>query len=84
MPAVTIRDVPDDVRAALAEEAHARGQSLQAFLLGLLAARAEFSYNRDLMIEIGDDLRRHRRGARDSAPPAGDLVRQARRESGRA
>jgi antitoxin FitA len=40
MVALQIRDVPDEVRDALAEQARARGQSLQAFLLELVQTQA--------------------------------------------
>jgi antitoxin FitA len=45
MVAVQIRDVPEDVRDALAERARQRGQSLQAFLLALIETEARRSYN---------------------------------------
>lgn len=45
MVALQIRDVPDDVRQALAEQAAARGQSLQAFLLTLVTDEARRSSN---------------------------------------
>lgn len=40
MPNVTIRNVPDDVHAALVARAEAAGQSLQGYLQGLLASAA--------------------------------------------
>ena len=40
MVAITIRDVPDDVRAELAGRAARAGQSLQEYLRGLLVATA--------------------------------------------
>ena len=40
MVALQIRDVSEEVRDALAEQAKARGQSLQAFLLDLVEAQA--------------------------------------------
>ena len=40
MPNVTIRNVPDEVHAALIARADAAGQSLQAYLQGLLASAA--------------------------------------------
>jgi hypothetical protein len=45
MVALQIRDVSEDVRDALAEQAHAQGQSLQAFLLDLVQAQARRSRN---------------------------------------
>jgi hypothetical protein len=57
MPAVvTIRDVPDEVRDLLAEEARSRGQSLQGFLLAVLRRQAGFSRNRQVLAEIGSEL----------------------------
>ncbi|MER7460991.1 hypothetical protein [Micromonospora sp. NPDC126480] len=41
MVAIQIRDVPEDVRDALAAAAKARGQSLQAYLLELVQAQAK-------------------------------------------
>jgi len=40
MVALQIRDVPEDVRDALAAQARARGQSLQAYLLDLVETHA--------------------------------------------
>ncbi|MFG1949706.1 hypothetical protein [Micromonospora sp. NPDC048830] len=40
MVALQIRDVPEEVRDALAAEAKARGQSLQAYLLELVETQA--------------------------------------------
>jgi plasmid stability protein len=41
MVAVTIRDIPDDVRAELAARAARTGKSLQEYLRGLLITLAE-------------------------------------------
>lgn len=49
MVALQIRDVPDDVRQALAERARARGQSLQVFLLSLVEDEARRSANLALL-----------------------------------
>ncbi|MGW0214856.1 FitA-like ribbon-helix-helix domain-containing protein [Micromonospora chokoriensis] len=40
MVALQIRDVPEEVRDALAAQAKARGQSLQAYLLELVETQA--------------------------------------------
>ncbi len=40
MVAITVRDVPDDVRAELAARAARSGRSLQEYLRGLLTATA--------------------------------------------
>ncbi|HEX4702348.1 MAG TPA: hypothetical protein VH352_09505 [Pseudonocardiaceae bacterium] len=47
--ALQIRDVPDADRDVLAELARQRGQSLQAFLLALLAREAGFARNLALL-----------------------------------
>lgn len=45
MVALQIRDVPDDVRDALAERAQQAGQSLQGFLLDVVVREAAFARN---------------------------------------
>lgn len=45
MVAIQIREVPEDVRQALADRAQARGQSLQQFLLTLVTDEARRSVN---------------------------------------
>lgn len=74
MVAMQIRDVPDDVRQALAERARARGQSLQAFLLWLVEEEAHRSRNLALLDRFAgrDD------GSRLTAGSASDAVGQAR------
>jgi hypothetical protein len=79
---LTIRDVPDEVKNALAREARARGQSLQAFLLGVLTRQAGFSRNRQLLEEIERDLSRGG-GAGLDAPDAAEVLNHARGERGR-
>jgi antitoxin FitA len=82
MPVVlTIREVPDDVKAALAREARERGQSLQAFLLGVLERQAAFGRNRELVRDLERELSGGR-GADTEAPDAAELLAQARRERG--
>lgn len=49
MVALQIRDVPDDIRRALAERAAAGGQSLQAFLLTLVTNEVRRSANLGLL-----------------------------------
>lgn len=49
MVALQIRDVPEDVRDALADRARSRGQSLQAFLLSVVQEEARRSRNLDLL-----------------------------------
>ena len=46
---LTIRDVPDSVKEALARDARDRGQSLQAFLLSVLTRQAAFRQNERLL-----------------------------------
>ncbi len=43
--ALQIRDVPEDIRKALADRVAARGQSLQSFLLTLVTNEARRSTN---------------------------------------
>lgn len=62
MVALQIRDVPEDVRNALAERARERGQSLQGFLLTLVEAEARRSHNAAVLARIGkrsDGTRSH-------------------------
>lgn len=52
MVALQIRDVPDDVRDALAERAREAGQSLQGFLLSVVIREASFTQNRAIISEL--------------------------------
>lgn len=54
MTALQIRDVPDAVRDALAERARQTGQSLNAYLRGVVVREAKFSENVRLIDEIRD------------------------------
>lgn len=81
MAVVTIRDVPDEVRDALAREARERGQSLQSYLLSVLNRQAAFSRNRRLLDEIERDLAAGG-GAGADAPDAAEVLEQARGDSG--
>lgn len=74
---LTIRDVPDEVKDALALDARERGQSLQSFLLGVLKRQAAYSRNRQLLSDIERDLA-DGGGAGDDAPDAAVLLEQAR------
>jgi plasmid stability protein len=58
MPNLLIRDVPEDVHAALQRRAELRGQSLQQFLSGELKRLAE----RPSLDEVLDRIERHRGG----------------------
>lgn len=51
MVAIQVRDVPDDVREALIATAHARGESLQAYLQEVLAREARIARNRAFLDE---------------------------------
>jgi plasmid stability protein len=58
MTNVLVRDVPDDVHAALQSRAERRGQSLQQFLAGELRRLAE----RPGVDEVLERIERHRGG----------------------
>jgi plasmid stability protein len=58
MTNVLVRDVPDDVHAALQSRAERRGQSLQQFLAGELRRLAE----RPAVDEVLERIERHRGG----------------------
>jgi antitoxin FitA len=64
--ALQIRDVPEEVRDALAEAAAERGQSMQAYLLNLVSDEARRRRNADVF----DRLARHR----VTIPPGLDAV----------
>jgi hypothetical protein len=87
MAVLTIRDVSEEVKDALASEARNRGQSLQAYLLGVLDQQASYVRNRQLLAEVERDLEAGG-GAGADAPDAAELLAQARSErepeSGRA
>lgn len=52
MTHLQIRDVPDDVRAVLAERARERGQSLNMYLREVVIREASFAGNRALIDEV--------------------------------
>jgi plasmid stability protein len=58
MPNVLVRDLPDDVHAALQRRAERRGQSLQQFLASELRRLAE----RPSVDEVLDRIERHQGG----------------------
>ena len=64
-----MRDVPEEVHAALARRAQARGQSLQQYLAGELRRLAE----RPGLDEVLDRAGRHRGGRVGLARAAADL-----------
>jgi plasmid stability protein len=47
--ALQIREVPEEVRSALAAQAAQQGKSMQAYLLGVLTREARYSGNVDLI-----------------------------------
>jgi hypothetical protein len=53
MVALQIRDVPEEIRDALAERARAKGQSLQTFLLNLVEAEARRARNVEVLARFG-------------------------------
>jgi plasmid stability protein len=77
--ALTIRDVPDDVRDALTLDAREHGQSLQAYLLDLLQREAGFRRNREVIALARRDLGR-RGGSRADASDIVEAIHQAREE----
>lgn len=80
--AVTIRDVPEDVRDALGQYARQQGQSLQGFLLGLLTRQARFAQNQAILAAVGRELSAGGggAGAGAEAPDAADVLAAARAE----
>lgn len=76
MVALQIRDVPDDVRQTLAEQAAARGQSLQAFLLTLVMDEARRSANLAILQRFGA----RQDGSQLSSAQVAEALDQARNE----
>lgn len=83
MANVTIRDVPDDVHAALLARAAEAGQSLQAYLQGLLAASVSRPSVQAFTEELLTRARSRRRATHRSAFDAAALIRQDREAPGR-
>lgn len=86
MANVTIRDVPDDVHAALLARAAEAGQSLQAYLQGLLATSVARPTVQAFTRELLTQARTRSRGesVRSSDVDAVALIRQDRDGAGRA
>lgn len=76
MVAIQIRDVPDDVRDALAAQASERGQSLQVMLLSLLKEKSAAGINAALLQQFGG----RQDGSALTAESAADAIAQARAE----
>jgi plasmid stability protein len=70
MPNVLVREIPDDVHAALQRRAERRGQSLQQYLAGELKRLAEKPSLEDVL----DALETHTGGAVGFAQAAEDLA----------
>lgn len=64
---IQVRDVPEQVRDALAEAARTRGQSMQAYLRNLLEEDAQRADNVRLLREVADMGGGHVAGADDAA-----------------
>lgn len=70
MPNVLVRDIPEDIHAALQRRAELRGQSLQQYLAGELRRLAE----RPGIGEVLDRIDRHRGGRVGLRQAAEDLA----------
>jgi len=75
MPNVLVRDVPEDVHAALQRRAQQRGQSLQHYLAGELRRLAE----RPSVDEVLDRIERHSGGRVGLQQAADDLAEERQR-----
>lgn len=56
MVALQVRNVPEEVHAALVEAARRRGQSMQAYVLDVLAAEAQWQSNVAILDSVRDGL----------------------------
>lgn len=85
MANVTIRDVPDDVHSALLARAAEAGQSLQAYLQGLLATSVArptvASFTQEMLVRARE--RTTRSASRSPEIDAVTLIRLDRDSSGR-
>jgi plasmid stability protein len=75
MPNVLVRDVPEDVHAALQRRAEQRGQSLQQYLAGELRRLAE----RPSVDEVLGRIERHTGGRVGLQQAADDLAEERQR-----
>lgn len=76
MANVQVRDVPDEVVALLKMRAAQHGQSLQRFLLDVLAGEAEVASNAVLLDEAANDPTGYAAGLGETS----ELVQQGRRD----
>jgi antitoxin FitA len=76
MPNVLVRDIPEDVHAALQRRAELRGQSLQQYLAGELRRLAE----RPSIEEVLDRIDRHRGGQVGLRQAVHDLAEERARQ----
>jgi hypothetical protein len=76
MPNVLVRDIPEDVHAALQRRAELRGQSLQQYLAGELRRLAE----RPSIEEVLDRIDRHRGGRVGLRRAVEDLAEERARQ----
>lgn len=75
MPNVLVRDVPEDVHAALQRRAERSGQSLQQYLAGELRRLAE----RPSIDEVLERIERHSGGRVGLQQAADDLAEERQR-----
>lgn len=75
MPNVLVRDIPEDVHAALQRRAEDRGQSLQQYLAGELKKLAE----KPTLPEVLGRIERHRGGRVGFRQAADDIATERAR-----
>jgi plasmid stability protein len=76
MTNVQVRNVPEDVLAALKKRAASYGESLQSFLLGVLTEEAGVETNAEILAEAAAEP-----GGYEAKPgEAAELIRQGRAE----
>jgi hypothetical protein len=76
---ITVRGVTEEIRDALTETARSRGQSLQAYLLGVLRREAGYAQNAAIIAALETDLLAASDTAQD-APTSAEILTQVRRE----
>ena len=72
MPSVLVRDIPDDVHAALQRRAERSGQSLQQYLVGELKRLAA----KPTLEELVSNIERHRGGRVGLGQAVEDIARE--------